>query len=54
MVKVEKITQEEIDEMNAEIEYDIAAERYLRDNSSDAQIIEFCNAKIKDLKARRI
>jgi hypothetical protein len=58
MVIVKKITQEEIDEMNdqlnAEIEYDIAAERYLRDNTSDVQLIAFCNTQIEMLKSRRV
>jgi len=58
MVTIKKITDEEKDMMddqiNAEIDYDIAAERHLRDNSSDVQIIAFCNTRIEALKERRI
>lgn len=52
--KESDMKKEEIKQHNEEIEWDIAAERYLRDNTSDTQIIEFCNAKINDLKARII
>jgi hypothetical protein len=55
---MEKITQEEIDEMNAqanaEIDYDIASYRYQRDNTSDVNLTDFYNTKIEELKARRV
>lgn len=36
-----------------EINWDIAAEEYLRSISTDPQIIKFCDDKIKDLKERK-